>query len=344
MVSPKDPNDAVRSDERDHTTQPLPEGPVIPQGPVIAVAPDVHCLQLSFVNVYLVGRNGAGDRGWVLIDSGQPRSAGAIRRAAQDLFGRDARPSAIVLTHGHRDHSGSAKSLAETWDVPIYAHRLEMPYLTGRSAYPPFDPAAGHPLLARVSRVGPLDLRPRIRLLLADGSVPNLPDWRWIATPGHSPGHVSLYRDEDGVLIAGDAVATTDLKSVLAAMRQRPTLQGPPAFSTCDWTAASKSVQTLAELQPLVVAAGHGRPLWGDELLSAFEQLAAAFDRSSVPAQGRYADQPAVTDETGVVSLPPPVKSRLPLVLAGMGAAAAVVGMLLRRGGSASKGNDGPQP
>ncbi|MGC1273645.1 MAG: MBL fold metallo-hydrolase, partial [Planctomycetaceae bacterium] len=106
------------------------------KGPLLAVAPDVFCLQLSIVNVYLLGHVGCGDRGWVLIDAGLFGSAGAIRRAAQDLFGRDARPSAIVLTHGHFDHVGAARSLADTWDVPIFAHRLEMPYLTGRSAYP----------------------------------------------------------------------------------------------------------------------------------------------------------------------------------------------------------------
>lgn len=312
------------------------------EGPVIAVATDVYCLQLSIVNVYFIGHAGAGDRGWVLIDTGQSRSAAAIRRAAQDLFGRDARPSAIVLTHGHLDHAGSAKKLAEAWDVPIYAHRLEMPYLTGRSAYPPFDPSVGRGLLARLTRLmpnHPVDLRPRIRILLADGSVPHLPDWRWIATPGHSPGHVSLYRD-DGVLIAGDAIATTDVTSVLAAVRQRPELQGPPAFATCDWSAAGQSVRGLAALDPLVIAAGHGRPMWGEALPGDLNQLADEFEQRAVPEQGRYVERPAVTSASGIVWLPPHVKNRLPLVLAGLGAAAAVAGMLLRRGGSKPTGDD----
>ena len=167
------------------------------EGPLLAVAADVFCLQLSLVNVYLVGRRGAGDRGWVLIDAGMYASAGAIRRAAQDLFGRDARPSAIVLTHGHFDHIGAVRELAERWDVPVYAHRMEMPYLTGRSAYPPPDPTVGGGMMARLSMLypsGPIDLRPRVRLLLNDGSVPGMPGWQWIHTPGHTPGHVSLYR------------------------------------------------------------------------------------------------------------------------------------------------------
>ncbi|HSF40056.1 MAG TPA: MBL fold metallo-hydrolase, partial [Thermoanaerobaculia bacterium] len=105
-------------------------------GSVLAVAPDVACLQLSLVNVFLVGAPRAGDRSWVLVDTGMPTSKEAILRTASARFGQGARPSAIVLTHGHFDHVGTVHALAEQWDVPIYAHRLEMPYLTGRSDYP----------------------------------------------------------------------------------------------------------------------------------------------------------------------------------------------------------------
>ena len=101
------------------------------------------CLELSIVNVYLVGPPQAGDRGWVLVDTGLPTSHKAIVREAERRFGHRARPSAIVLTHGHIDHVGSVRELAELWDVPVYAHRLEAPYLTGRSDYPPGDPTVG---------------------------------------------------------------------------------------------------------------------------------------------------------------------------------------------------------
>ena len=63
--------------------------------------------------------------------------------AAEARFGAGVKPEAIILTHGHFDHAGSAQTLAEQWEVPIYAHRLEVPYVTGRAKYPPKDPTVG---------------------------------------------------------------------------------------------------------------------------------------------------------------------------------------------------------
>jgi glyoxylase-like metal-dependent hydrolase (beta-lactamase superfamily II) len=52
--------------------------------------------------------------------------------------------------------------------------------------------------------------------------IPELPDWAVIHTPGHTPGHLSLYRRRDGVLITGDAVVTVDLNSLLGVLFKRP--------------------------------------------------------------------------------------------------------------------------
>jgi len=93
--------------------------------------------------------------------------AAQVFEGGEARFGAGSPPEAIYLTHGHFDHAGSALELAERWDVPIFAHRLELPYLTGRSGYPPPDPTIGG-AFAFLSRFMPYrtrDLRDRIREL-----------------------------------------------------------------------------------------------------------------------------------------------------------------------------------
>ncbi len=136
----------------------------------------------------------------MLIDAGLRGSAGTILKTAADRFGKDSRPQAVILTHGHFDHVGAFPNLFEYWDVPVYAHRLELPHLTGRSDYPPPDSTVGKGAMALMSVAYPnagIDLGARVRSLPDDGSVPHMPGWRWIYTPGHTAGHVSLFRDDD---------------------------------------------------------------------------------------------------------------------------------------------------
>lgn len=79
--------------------------------------------------------------------------------------------------------------------MPVYAHRLERPFLTGRSSYPPKDPTVGG-AMAFLSRFFPahaLDLGSRLADLPA-GEPPGMPGWRWFHTPGHAPGQVAFFR------------------------------------------------------------------------------------------------------------------------------------------------------
>jgi glyoxylase-like metal-dependent hydrolase (beta-lactamase superfamily II) len=302
----------------------------------LPVAADVGCLRTAIVNVFFCGLPGAGDREWVLVDAGVAGSALKIAAAAKARFGAESRPACIVLTHGHFDHVGALHTLAEKWDVPIYAHPLELPYLDGRDAYPPPDPTVGGGAMARMSPLyprGPYDFTPRLRSLPANGSVPGLPGWRWVPTPGHSPGHVSLFRDADRALIAGDAFVTTRQESFTAVMEQRPEVNGPPMYFTHDWGAARRSVEALAALQPASVGTGHGPPLHGGSMRAALDMLARDFEMLAVPDDGRYVRQPARFDENGVVSVPPSIVDPVTLV-AGLGLAAlagVAIGSALRR-------------
>ena len=257
------------------------------------IARDVAYKRLFMVNVCFFGI--PGQREWVLIDAGIPGTAPLIAESAEKLFGSNTPPVAIVMTHGHFDHVGALQTLAEKWNVPIYAHEVELPYLSGEASYPPPDPTVGGGMLAATAGLyprGPVDVSKWLRALPEDGAVPGMPGWKWIHTPGHTEGHVSFWRESDRTIIAGDAFITTKQESAYAVATQRPELHGPPMYFTPDWESAAASVRKLAALQPELVITGHGRALQGPQMREALDALARDFEKVAVPAHGIYVDAP----------------------------------------------------
>jgi glyoxylase-like metal-dependent hydrolase (beta-lactamase superfamily II) len=286
--------------------------------PLKEIAPEVFHLQVSIANVYFIGPPGGP---WTLVDTATPGHAPQIRHAAESIHGPGARPEGILLTHGHGDHAGSALDLANLWDVPIFAHMLELPYLTGQSQYPPLDPTVGGfmALVGRFVSAPCVDLGSRIRAL-ESGETPGLPGWEWHLTPGHAPGHIVFFRRRDRTLLAGDALTTMNLDSALAAVLRIQRVGGPPTPSTPDWRRARESVEYLAELGPVTIACGHGVPMSGSQAVLQLAELATSFQS---PPKGRYVSEPARMDESGVVSLPPKPADALPGVALWLGLAAA---------------------
>ncbi|RPD47824.1 MBL fold metallo-hydrolase [Hymenobacter sediminis] len=289
------------------------------------VVPGVWGRRDVFTNLYYVRAQEQPVASWVLVDAGLPGSGSKAQHSAEYLFGAGNPPAAILLTHGHFDHIGALPHLLKLWpDVTVYAHPLELPYLTGRSSYPPPDPTVGGGAMAAMSFLypkAPLNLGIRVQALPADGSVPHMPGWRWLHTPGHTPGHVSFYREQDGLLLAGDAFVTTKQESALAVLQQRQEVNGPPAYFTPDWPTAQQSVMLLAELQPRIAATGHGIPMQGVVLQQELRRLARGFEELAVPAQGRYVGDSATADETGVTYVPPATGRQVPLWAIGAGVA-----------------------
>ena len=259
------------------------------------VAPDLTRLRYLFANLYLWGTSDS----WVLIDAGVEGCADDIVKAAGKRFGEGTPPQAIVLTHGHFDHVGAFPQLFERWDVPVYAHPLELPHLTGAADYLPPDPSVGGGAMALMSITYPrkaIDLGPRVRPLPADETVPNMPGWRWVHVPGHTAGQVALFRESDRCLIAADAFVTVKQESLYAVATQEQEVHGPPAYFTPDWAAARASVERLAALHPAVAATGHGTPMRGEPLTRGLEALVRDFDEVAVPDRGRYVPEGGQAD------------------------------------------------
>ena len=248
-----------------------------------AVTPGVYCMEtgkgISRANVYFV-RSGSS---WVLIDAALANCGQLIRRTAESLFGANTPPASILLTHNHPDHAGSAVELAHMWDCPVYVHPDEMPYVaiedlsTIEKYANPLDRWIILPILRMMPRqrveamLSSSSIKEVVRAFDPSAAVPGLPDWEYIPTPGHTPGHVAFLRTSDRVLIAGDAVVTVNLNSIWGFLlwslrRNKRRVSGPPWYSTWNWQMAKESVALLAGLEPRVLATGHGLPMSGEEI------------------------------------------------------------------------------
>lgn len=124
-----------------------------------------------------------------------------------------------------------------------------------------------------------------------------MPGWRWIHAPGHTPGQVALWREDDRTLLAGDAFITTAQESAYAVATQAPELHGPPKYFTQDWVTARATVERLAALEPELVVTGHGRAMQGPAMREALHALARDFDRVAVPEKGMRVEEPARVED-----------------------------------------------
>ncbi|HEX8315510.1 MAG TPA: MBL fold metallo-hydrolase [Flavisolibacter sp.] len=273
---------------------------------IFAVAPGVWRMKDVFVNVFII--ESQQQPGFVLIDTGLKSSYAKIKNLIAEVMEPGAVPQAIIMTHGHFDHRGALQQLATEWRIPVYCHHMELPYLTGKASYPPPDSTVGGGVMASMAFTypsGPIDVQEHLRELPEDGVVPSLPEWRWVHTPGHTPGHISLFREDDGVLVAGDAIVTTKQESIFSVMTQKKAMSGPPKYFTPDWGTAARSVKELAALEPNIIVSGHGHAMYGHEARLALHKLARQFWKLGMPNKGRYVTEPALFNDEGPTYVPP---------------------------------------
>ncbi len=217
-----------------------------------------------------------------LVDAGYPRDLPRVLASLSRIGRGPADVAAIVLTHAHPDHLGSAERLRGEHDIPVRTADAEAPHARGevieqvseltilRAAWRPrvFLWAlriirAG---VARVERVTAVDPVPADRSLDVPGGLVPVP------TPGHTSGHCAFHLPGRGVLLAGDALMTAHATTAHIG----PQLL--PRMFNHDEAAALASLEALRNLPADVVVPGHG-PAYRGTPAGAVEQAVAAHRR-----------------------------------------------------------------
>jgi glyoxylase-like metal-dependent hydrolase (beta-lactamase superfamily II) len=186
-----------------------------------------------------------GSDGWTLVDTGLGNSAGPIREALAALEGNPDELRRIYLTHHHSDHIGGLPGVLE-WapEAEVMASEHEAEIISGSSEPDP----SSNPVFRFISRYQRLPAVP-VGKIVSEGDA--VAGFRVISTPGHSLGHTSLLRDEDGLLFTGDAFGAMPRKIRVGVLK---------AFCTDPPQAKRSAERLLAEEFDTVVMA-HGKPL-----------------------------------------------------------------------------------
>ncbi|MBJ7332167.1 MAG: MBL fold metallo-hydrolase [Solirubrobacteraceae bacterium] len=214
------------------------------------IAPDVQLLPLSprdTINAYVIGD--------VLIDAGTRHDAKKIKR----MIG-DQELSAHALTHVHPDHQGASAAVCSEYGIPLWAPAGEADEMEAGKI-----PGAASSVPARFMRAvaaGPG--YPVSRRLQAGDEVGG---FAVVASPGHSPDHVSYWRESDRVLIAGDAFRN------MSYLTFGPKIALPFDGFSIDPAQVKESAKALLKLEPALVAFGHGSPVSGERLARGMSEL-----------------------------------------------------------------------
>lgn len=188
------------------------------------------------INMYLIGD--------VVVDAGV---RGDLPRLLRVLQGR--RITKHVVTHAHPDHQGASHGLCEALNIPLWCSEAEVEAIeTGDLT----RQAPSTPITRLLNRIWGGEKHPVAKALREGDRVA---DFVVLETPGHSPGHLSLWRECDRTLIAGDTVNSLRFPRVWAQLSEAP------AMFTMNRFENRKSIRKLAELRPDKVLFGHGKPL-----------------------------------------------------------------------------------
>lgn len=215
---------------------------------MLQLADDVWQVALAprnLFNAYVIGD--------VLVDAGLPLHA---KKILGELEGRSI--AAHALTHVHNDHAGGSKRVSQTLRIPVWVGAGDAEALrTGKAAIAPGRRGAS--LMAWYG--GSPAVEPDRELREGDEVGPG---FAVLDTPGHTPGHLSFWRESDRTLVCGDVFFNMNIVTTGFGLHQ------PPDLFTYDPPQNRRSERRLAELEPALVLFGHGPPLRDPAAIAAF--------------------------------------------------------------------------
>ncbi len=217
------------------------------------------------VHAYLLAVEG---NGFVLVDGGANTDDAwaALEVGVRAVAGGWEHIASHVVTHMHLDHIGLARRVREACGAPLLMHRLDAERAAHAEAHPEEEAEYRERLLRECGAPEELihavesgrgQAAPLTGFVPADvllegeaGALPGAEGWRFVWTPGHTAGHISLFRPADGVLVAGDAVLPR-ITPTIGVNRQR----SDPVGDYLD------ALARLERLHPTLIVAGHGDPI-----------------------------------------------------------------------------------
>ncbi len=167
------------------------------------IADGVYSIKIQHVHAFVID----GDQGVTLIDTGLPKKEGRMLDGLSSIGRSSSDIRAIMLTHSHADHTGSAAALKAQSGAPVFASETDASAVRGEEPAPPPPVAFRFPFLKPLMRMVPKAVGVDVDRFVSEGM--RLPgDLTAYETPGHTEGHVSyLLKRSGGVLFVGDAAA-----------------------------------------------------------------------------------------------------------------------------------------
>ena len=202
------------------------------------VAKDVYHISLmprNGINCYIIEG--------VLVDAGIRSSDKKISKNLKEI-----QIYAHALTHAHADHQGCSNMICNQFDVPFFCHENEV--YRAESGLVTKEYPSEKNIIARMQQKYWAGKGHRVDKTLKENDW--IESFRVIETPGHSSGHLSFFRERDGVLIIGDVATNMNLLSTIKGLHL------PPGLFTSDRTINIFSLNKLASLKPKLICFGHG--------------------------------------------------------------------------------------